>query len=77
MNTSICTGFPGAANGKEPVCQCSRLRDLGSVLRSRTSTGGGHGNPQPTPVFWLGESHGQRNLAIVRRITESKTTEAT
>jgi len=26
------------------------------------STGAGHGNPQPTSVFWLGESHGQRNL---------------
>ena len=32
----------------------------GSILGSGTSPGGGHG--KPTPVFLLGESHGQRNL---------------
>ena len=24
-------GFPGGMNGKEPTCQCRRLRDLGVV----------------------------------------------
>ena len=24
-------GFPGGASGKEPACQCRRLRDMGSI----------------------------------------------
>ena len=54
-------GVPGGTSGKEPACQFRRLRDVGSIL--------GWGRfPwrekwQPTPVFWPGESHGQRNLA--------------
>ena len=33
---------------------------------------------QPTPVFLLGESHGQRSLqATVHRVTKSQTTEVT
>ena len=38
-------GFPGGASGKEPTCQCRRLRDMGSVPGSGSSPGGGHGNP--------------------------------
>ena len=35
-------GFPG---GKEPACQCRRLRDAGSTPESGRSPGGGHGYP--------------------------------
>ena len=45
-------GFPGGASGKEPSCQCWRLKDmgwkdqsLGSVLGLERSPGEGHGNP--------------------------------
>ena len=38
-------GFPSGASGKEPTCQCRRLRDVGSIPGSGSSPGGGHGNP--------------------------------
>ena len=53
--------FPGSANGKEPACQCRRDKRggfnpwVGQISWRRAW--------QPTPVFLLGESHGQRNLA--------------
>ena len=37
--------FPGGASGKEPACQCRRLRDIGLVPGSGRSPGGGPGNP--------------------------------
>ena len=46
---------------KEPACQCRRLKRLGfhpwvgKIPLRRAS--------QPTPVFLLGESYGQRSLA--------------
>ena len=53
-------GFPGGASGKEPTCQCRRLKRrgfdpwVGKIPWSRKW--------QPTPVFLPGKSHGQRNL---------------
>ena len=53
-------GFPRWCRGKEPACQCKRCRRLRFnpwVWRTpwrRTW--------QSTPVFLLGESHGQRSL---------------
>ena len=53
------TGFPGAASGKEPTCQCKRHKKcrfnpwVGKILWRRAW--------QPTPVFLPGESHGQRS----------------
>ena len=38
-------GFPGGMNGKEPTCQCRRLRDLGVVPGWGRPPGGGHSNP--------------------------------
>ena len=38
-------GFPGGASGKEPACQCRRLRDLGSIPGLGRPPEGGHGNP--------------------------------
>ena len=45
--------FPGGAGGKEPVCQCRRHRDKGSIPGLGRSPRGGHGNP-----FLPGEPHG-------------------
>ena len=50
-------GFPGGSNGKESACNAG---DQGSVPRLGRSPGGGKG--QPTPVFFPGESYGQRSL---------------
>ena len=38
-------GFPDGASGKEPVCQCRRHRDVGSIPGSVRSHGEGNGNP--------------------------------
>ena len=38
-------GFPGGAGGKEPACQCRRLRDTGSIPGSGRSPEGGRDNP--------------------------------
>jgi len=54
-------GFPGGASGKEPTCQCRRLRDEGGSIP-------GVGKIpwrrvwQLTSVFLPGESHGLRSL---------------
>ena len=37
-------GLPGGTSGKEPACQCRRLRDVGSISVLERSPGGGHGN---------------------------------
>ena len=52
------TGFPGGSNSKESTCSAG---DPGSVPGSGRSPGGGHGY-LPTPVFLLGELHGQKSL---------------
>ena len=57
----ILMAFPGGASGKEPACQSRRHKRwgfnpwVGKIPWRRTR--------QPTPVFLLGESHGQRSLA--------------
>ena len=54
-------GFPGGTSGKEPACQCRRLKRHGFNPRIRKIP---WRRPwQPTPVFLPGEFHGQRNLA--------------
>ena len=53
-------GLPRWLSGKESTCQCRRHRRhgfdpwVGKIAWRRKW--------QPTPVFWLGESHGQRSL---------------
>ena len=47
-------------SGKEPACQCRRIRDMGLIpgigkIPQRKAW-------QPTPVFLSGESCGQRSL---------------
>ena len=65
-------GFPGGSSGKEPACQCRRCKRLRldpwvrkiPWRRAR----------QPTKVFLLGESHGQRACrATAHRVTKSQT----
>ena len=53
-------GLPGGASGKESACQCRRLQRCRSdpwvkKIPWRRAQ-------QPTPVFFLGESNGQRSL---------------
>ena len=67
-------GFPGGASGKEPTHQCrSHQRHgfdpwVGKIPWRRAW--------QPTPVFFPGETHGQRNLAGLQGCKEPDTTEA-
>ena len=70
-------GFPGGASDKEPVCQGRRYKRcrfdpwVGKIpWRSAW---------QPTPIFFSGESHGQRSLVAYSPCghKESDTTEAT
>ena len=39
------SGFPGGTSGKEPTCQCRRLRDPSSIPESEIPLGEGHDNP--------------------------------
>ena len=53
-------GLPSGASGKEPTCQCRRLKTCGfdpwvGKIPWKMAW-------QPTPVFLPGESHGQRSL---------------
>ena len=45
VDALVVWGFPGGARGKEPTCQCRRLRDMDSIPGSGRCPGGGHGNP--------------------------------
>ena len=61
MSRHILKGFPGGAGGKEPACQCRRLKRQGfcpwaGKIPWRRAW-------QPTPVFLPEESQGQKSLA--------------
>ena len=74
-NSSL--GFPGGARGKEPTCQCRRLKRpqyepwIGKIPWRKAQ--------KLNPVFLPGESHGQRSLAGYSPwgCRESNMTEAT
>jgi len=53
-------GFPVGASGKQPSCQCMRLKRhrFDPWIRKIPWRRAG----QPTPVFLPGESHGQETL---------------
>ena len=59
LPTLVFLGFPGGSEGKESAYFAG---DLGSIPGLGRSPGEGNGW-LPTPVFWLEEFHGQRNLA--------------
>ena len=52
--------FPGGTSGKEPACQCRRLRNAGLIPGLGRSPGGRHGNP--LQYSCLENPHGQRSL---------------
>ena len=59
-------GFPGGASGKEPACQCRRLKrhKFNAWVRKipwRRAW-------QPTQYSYLENPHGQRNLAVLHSI---------
>ena len=56
----VMLGFPGGASGKEPTCQCGRLKKLefNPWVRKIPWSRKQH----PTPVFLSGKSYGQRSL---------------
>ena len=60
-HVSLVRGFQGGTNGKEPACQCRKLRDAGLIPGLGRSPW--RRAWQPTPVFLPGESHGQRSPA--------------
>jgi len=70
--TNFCMGFPGGSDSKEPTCNAG---DQGSIPGSRRIPW--RRKEQPTPVFFPGESHGQRSLVgySPRGPKESDTTE--
>ena len=56
--------FLGGSVVKNPPASAGDTEDLGSVLGSGRSSGGG--NRQLTPVLLPGKSHGQRSLVGLR-----------
>ena len=53
--------FPGGASGKEPACQCTRHRDIGSILGLGRSPGGGMATHSSIPawrILWTEELGG-------------------
>ena len=67
-------GFPGGARGKEPVRQCRRHRDVGSIPGWGRSPAGGNGNPLQYSFLENPMDRGACQ-APVHRITESDTAE--
>ena len=61
LSRLVATSLPRWLSGKKPTCHCRRCRRhgfhpwVGKVLWRKAW--------QPTPVFLLGKSHGQRSLA--------------
>ena len=74
FNTShtILLGFPYGTRGKEPICQCSRLRDVGSIPGSGRSPAGKHGCPLHYPCLENLMDRGAWR-AIVHEVTKSWT----
>ena len=72
-------GFPGGASGKEPTCQCRRLKRRGFHPSPWVGKIPWRREWQPTPVFLPGQSQGQRSLAGCSPWggTESNTTDVT
>ena len=66
MDVKLCklremVGFPGGASGREPACQCRKLRDAGLIPGLGRSPGGGHGNSLQSSC--RENAHGQRSRA--------------
>ena len=57
--------FPGGSDGKESACNAGDLSSILGIPWRRKQ--------QPTPVFLLGQPHGQRNGATVHGVAKSWT----
>ena len=70
-------GFPGGISGKEPACQCKRLKKM--RVRSPSWEDPLEEGMSPTPGLLPGESRGQRSLAgyTVHRVAELDMNEST
>ena len=68
----MCSG----ASGKEPACQCRRLRDTGLIPGWGRSPGGGTGNPLQYSCLENPMDRGAWQ-STVHRVAESDTTEYT
>ena len=62
----------GCASGKEPACQCRRLRVAGSIPGLGRSPGGGHGYPLQYSCLENRMDRGAWRTAV-RGITKSRT----
>ena len=65
--------LPKGASGKEPTCQCTRYKRCG--LHPWVGKIPWRRAWQPTPVFLLGESRGQRSLLATVHTVEKTTTQ--
>ena len=62
-------GFPGGANGKEPVSHSGRLRDMSLIPGLGRTSGGGHGNPLQflfSRILWTEEPGGLQSIWLQR-----------
>ena len=64
--------IPGGTSGKEPTCQCKRLRDMHSILGLGRFPGGGHGNPLQYSCLEYPMDRGAW-WATVHRVTNNQT----
>ena len=62
----------GGASGKEPACQCRRLRHVGSIPESRRSPGEWHGYPLQYSCLENPMDRGARR-GIAHAVTKSQT----
>ena len=69
-NLKSIIGFPGDPSGREPACQCRRLRDIGFIPGSGRSPGGGHGNPLQSSFLENPMDRGAWQ-AVVHRVAKS------
>ena len=65
-------GFPGDANGKEPVCQAGNIRETSSIPGLGRSPGRGHGNPLRYSCLESPMDRGARQTAV-SGVTKSQT----
>ena len=68
-------GFPDGSVVKNPPANAGGARDVGSILGSRRSPGGGHGNP--LQYSCLGNPMDREPGGLRSIVAESDTTEAT
>ena len=70
----ISSGFPGGTSGKEPACQCRRLkRHRFNPWVGKTPPGGGHGNPLQQYSCLENPMDRRARWVTVHRVSKSQT----